>query len=302
MAFVLERLGEETDVRGRYYCPAHDDRRPGGKPSADIWETADGDLLGCWSCGKRMGVIEVIETIGHCDSKHAIAMADEWLEHIPEKLPKRKKIKPLSPEQLAREYLVSTTNVRYPGDLDPLIKFCGSRRLPPIDYLRERWGWRGNFRGHVVMPWHDAKGDITGIRYRIPPDWAKSSRERSRFKYVYGTHQLLTNPNAGFATIKEVWLCEGETDCTWAAWHLEPQGIGVVAIGSASQRPTDADVQLFAGRRAVLALDPDGPGQAARMRWMSELAPFAKEIEVLSLENDLCGTKVTPLELRETIA
>lgn len=296
---ILAELGMVADARGRYWCPYHPDERPGGRPSADIWEADDGEeLLGCWSCGARVTGFELIAHVRGVSSREAVALARVLAEGAPARAEKPAP-RELDPAKLERELRVSTTGVRYPRDVDPLERFAESHGpLPPVEYLRS-WGWAGDFRGQVVMPWRDEAGTLTGLRFRVPPSWVKSARPGSRFRQLYGVHrtgQLF----GGFR--REMWLCEGETDAVHAAWHLEPVGVAVVAVGGVTQRPCEADLELLAGRRVVIAFDPDHPGTVGRARWASALAGRAEVVHLhLDDGKDLRRSAESPLELRDMI-
>lgn len=292
---ALHHLGLEPDARGRYWCLVHDDQRPGGRPSADVWETEDGDLLSCWSCGSKLDVIQVIAHVQQVDLLQALKRAKEW---APRERIARKTVTPPDPIKLEREYMVSTSGVRYPNDRDPVELFRTARlnagqACPPVRHLTDAWGWRGDFRGRVVIPWRDASGDIVAVKYRVPGGWSKTSRPGSRFRLLYGLWRLLEDP-------VEIWLCEGESDASFASWSLEPEGIAVLAVGSATQRPTVADLEVFRDRRAVIAMDPDRAGQGGADRWRAELARVGCEIWTAPLAHgDLCEQGRSALQIRD---
>lgn len=288
LPWLLGRLGFDPDARGRYWCPFHDDQRPGGRPSADVWELSHGDVFGCWSCGVRADPVELTQRALGGTLSHALreigrirgdapAAREKSLERI------------VDPAQLEREYRVSTTGIRG----DPLPTFLRQHApLPPVDFLSDGWGWRGDYLGRIVMPWWDWNGELTGLKYRVPPDWHKDSRRRSRFRQLYGEWRPSTHP--------EVWLCEGETDTVWASWFLRDVA-DVYGLGSASQRPRPADLEVFRQKRAILALDAGPAGDDARRRWRSALAGVVRELHVVPLRSDLREAERTPDQLREEL-
>jgi len=300
LEFVLAEVGRAPDRRGRYFCLSHPDELT-GRASADIWEGDDGERLGCWSCGAIRDVFEVIEESTGCTGTEAIAKARELARLAPAKTEREERVT-VSSVRLELEYERSTTNIRWPRDVNPIREFGLARkeagqRLPPVKYLMKEWGWRGDYRGRVVIPHRAYGGEMTGIRWRVPKSWRKDGRTGSQFKQLYGGWRLDDE--------KEVWLCEGETDCVWAAWHLERAGVGTaVALGTAAQKIRPDELQLMRGRVVVLVLDADTAGSKALERWRRELGGVAGRLIELKLDdgNDLCATAETPLELRELYA
>lgn len=285
---VLAYLGEVPDSRGRYWCPWHEDRLT-GRPSADVWGEED-DVLGCWSCGRHGDAVDLVMTVERVCREEALAIVRQVVQTwVP---PQRRRAPAPSPDRLEAELRRLTTDVRYPHDVDPLVRWQRERDLPNLEYLRS-WGWVGDYRGRVVMPHRTATGVLTGLRFRVPPDWRKDGRRGSRFQQLYGVWRL--------RDVGEIWLTEGETDATWAGWHLEPEGVGVVALPGASFLPGDADLELFEDRAVVLALDPDAAGELATERWADAIQPRCRELDVLRFSDGKDLSQRDPLAIRRRL-
>ncbi|MGH2650489.1 MAG: hypothetical protein ACRDHK_04680 [Actinomycetota bacterium] len=284
VAPILAALGRDPDERGRYFCPWHDDETT-GRPSADVW--GDGaELLGCWSCARNGTAVDVVVAV----TGHSEDWATEFVDRVrttTPPLPARRLRRELAPEVLEAELGRLTTGVRYPRDVEPVGEFVGSRLWGPYGplsqpesgafarYARDSWGWVGDYRGRVVLPHRDAGGRLRGLRFRVPPDWRKDGRRDSRFRQLYGAWRL------GQVRGAEVWLCEGETDTVWVAYHLEPTGVAVFGAPSAAYvTPDAADLGRFF-TRVVLAFDGDAAGVAATERWLKVLDPAFAEIVVV---------------------
>lgn len=314
---VLFALGRDSDQRGRYWCPFHNDDRPGGRPSAEVRD--DPTILSCWSCETNATAAEIVARVRGVSLSEAQRWAVETAGHIAA-LPRRQRPRP-SAARLEAELHRLTTGIRYPGDVDPLTSFLWSRpNVPVYPYVYNEWGWRGDYRGRVIIPHRDRAGALTGLKFRVPPDWAKESRPGSRFECLYGLWRLAggspldrgespgddeTGPAANVVrpVPEEIWLLEGETDTVWAASHLEPLGVTCLGLPGAGYKPTLEELELLRDRRVVMALDGDAAGERARDTWTRALDGVAAEIQVVDLlpGMDLCTLTMTPVELRERL-
>lgn len=309
---VLFALGQEADKRGRYYCPFHDDRRPGGKPSAEVRD--DPCVLSCWSCETDATAAMLAAKIRGTDLRAGLEFALSVAGQIEAK-PRRRAPGP-SPARLEAEYARLTTDVRWPGDVDPVAEFVESRGWGGAvwRYVTEEWGWRGDYRGRVLMPHRSYDGEMTGIKYRLPPDWQKESRPRSSYPQLYGAWRLARvttrdrgvrpgddESSASSNVIEEVWVLEGETDTAWAGFWLDELGVGTLGMPGAGYRLRPGEVEMLRGRRVVLAVDGDAKGAEARDRVGALLDDVADEIEVVKIPagEDLCTLPVTPREIWE---
>lgn len=260
---VLALAGREPSERARYFCPFHPDDAT-GNPSADVYDSDEGERFGCWSCGENMDSLELLMRLMGLDVDDALRAADGIIANTTYEPPKPRP--DVSSERLEDEFRRHTTDIRYPHDIDPLEAFVTSRtesNIAPLEYLRDEWEWRGDYNGRLVQPHRDYAGRMAGFRYRLPPMWDKGGRPQSRFRSLYGGWRLRDQ--------HEVWVAEGETDTTWAAWNLEPHGVGVVGLAGALMPIRPDEVELLAGRDVVLAFDPGHAGDQARTRWKAAL-------------------------------
>jgi hypothetical protein len=298
---VLFALGRVADQRGRYWCPFHLDDRPGGKPSAEVHD--DPTVLSCWSCGRDSRAPELVAEITGCSLEkgldYALSVADEIEPSA------KKRVDAVSAERLEAEYRRLTEQIRYPRDVDPVEAFAETRGWEDdlTSFARVSWGWRGDYRGRVLMPHRDENEDLTGIKWRVPPTWAKDGRKGSRFAQLYGTWRLGRATARGALSDRIAWITEGETDTVWAAWHLEPVGVEVLGAPTALYRPREPEIERLAGRRVVLAFDGDPAGLRGRQRWQTALLDVAEEIVTLDIPEglDLESAPATPIEIWEKL-
>jgi hypothetical protein len=290
---VLLMLDRYPDARGRYWCPFHDDEHPGGKPSAEVG--SDPCLFECWSCGAIATAAELVSVIIDCTLEEGLRRAVEIAGTNDGGLERKRRSRAAEPVRLEAELARQTQGVRYPHGVDPVARFVADRGWSAdiASYVQTQWGWAGDYRGRLVMPCRDADGVLHGIRWRLPPSWEKSSRPRSRFASLYGSWRLDGQ--------REVWICEGETDTVWAAWHLEPFNVGVLGMPGGRYIPRDRDVQLLSGRVVVIVTDNDVVGEEARERWHRSLGD-CEVIDLVLTGTDLCETSESPEELRALYA
>lgn len=276
-ADVLSLAGREPNARGRYFCPFHPDDLT-GNPSSDVWSTDEGDRFGCWSCGESMDAFDLLMRLMGYNIEDAVRTAMPLIEGSDLGPPVPKSAVELSPDLLEDEHRRHVTDIRYPGDVDPLAAFVASRtesNIAPLEYLRDAWGWAGDYNGRLTMPHRDYAGRMTGVRYRLPPMWDKGGRPLSRFRNLYGGWRIGPDTH-------EVWCTEGETDTTWTAYNLEPHGVGVVGLPGAVMPIRPDEVEFLRGRDVVLAFDNDAAGNSALMRWRTALADVC-DISVLTV-------------------
>jgi len=290
MVPVLFALDRFPDQRGRYWCPFHEDERPGGKPSAEVRD--DPCVLSCWSCGMEARAPEIVAAITGCSITDGLAYALEVAGEITPTAKKRREGP--SADRLEAELVRQTVGIRYPRDVDPVESFCASKNWGEdvTRYARAEWGWAGDYRGRVVIPHRDYAGDLTGLKWRLPPHWDKDARPRSAFRQLYGAWRSFE--------AEETWICEGESDTVLAANFLEPVGVCVLGLPGGQFRPRTAEIEQFRDRMVVLVFDADDVGEQARSRWAESLRGVTKRTVNLQLDDglDLCKTAETPTELR----
>lgn len=321
---VLFALDREADNRGRYWCPFHYDDRPGGKPSAVVDD--DPTLFHCWSCGRDATAPEVVAEILQISVRDATRWCVERVNPLADAKPRRKV--EVSSARLESEYKRHTEGIRFPHDVSPVHALIWSREewRDEIEefayYVEQAWGWRGDYHGRVVMPHRDETGTMTGIKWRIPPDWRKLHRPGSTFPALYGSWRLAgqSYPTTASAADsvetepeppresrgpRESWLCEGETDTAWGGYWLEPLDVRVLGLVGAMQKPTPEMLDLLRGDKVVLCFDDihKSPGSEAVATWDEALDGVASEIVVIELphKRDLSTIDETPVVLRERI-
>lgn len=295
---VLLALDRYPDNRGRYWCPFHNDEHAGGKPSAEV--RSDPCLLECWSCGAVSTAAELVAAFTGCSVEVGMERALEIAGTIEVATNGHRERRTVSAAQLEAELRRQTEGVRYPRGIDPIEAFVEAKGWPGAlaGYARERWGWTGDYRGRVVIPHRTATGELTGLKWRIPPRWDKSGRPGCSYRQLYGVWRLIAGD------VEEVWVCEGESDTVWAAYHLEPLGVGVLGAVTALYRARPEELELLRDKTVVVVLDADAAGERGRVRWDEVLTGVAEVLKTVRLPagEDLCRISIPVTELRERLA
>jgi DNA primase len=157
-----------------------------------------------------------------------------------------------------------------PDDWDAL---CRALSLPTdvagdagLGFVNQRGKLQDHFRGRVLFPIFDARGDPVGFGGRILPGGRGPKYKNSPATAVYDKSEVLYGLNWAKGEVVEhgeVVVCEGYTDVI----GLTAVGVGraVATCGTALTERHVATLRRFASR-IVLAFDADSAGQGAAER------------------------------------
>jgi hypothetical protein len=240
--------------------PGHDD----STPSFNLFDAGDEGsprLWACFGCGKRGDVVHLIHEMtgiaGPALVRKAEAMADEELASSGHDRPAPKQREILDFGETLAEVAAGITDVRIRGfDRYMLAKGLTDAR----EFAWRELGWAPGPYGTVVVPHWSSAENLTGIKYRtLNRKW---SADGSSWPALYGAWR-----DRGSGTVV---LCEGESDCLWAAWSLREYAVDVLALPSgASAAVTDDWIKVVAGRRLFLLFDADNAGRKASGQWLA---------------------------------
>lgn len=252
-------------------CPFHEDNRP----SFYIWQGEDGaDLWWCQPCGFGGDQIALLRRLRNLSFGAAVLELEKIADTLPEWVPDTRK--PRDRERDYRELVdvvsAALERAKQP-ELDGYISIFAVRYVVESDgrpddrfiwdaHLRHL-GWGIDDVGRIIFPYWTADGKLVGAKKRAP-DGVRSAVYGSRFPALYLAWQPPTHPG--------VVLCEGETDCGWAAFH----GRGFVdvrGIPRGAGAPADEEFvqDLMRWETIWLALDADPAGARATTRWGTAL-------------------------------
>jgi DNA primase len=196
-----------------------------------------------------------------------------------------------------------------PDDWDTLCKSLGvpaeDLRETGLGFLNKRERLQDSFRGRVLFPIFDTRGDAVAIGGRILPGSTDPAKyKNSASSTIYDKSDTLYGLNWAKAPAveqNEIVVCEGYTDVigmgqagvTWA----------VATCGTALTDRHFATLKNFS-RRIVLAYDADAAGQSAAERFYEWEAKYEIDVFVADLPRgadpgDLA--KTDPARLREAV-
>lgn len=237
-------------------------------PSFNLW-SRDGrgcfDSFGCYGCGLRGDVIDVVQITQGLSFPAALDYIDGVL--LPKYQASGYQVQEVHKEDVTPDDIARCYNEL---DRDPqtLLKFLARMQmLPAREYVEIEWRWAGHFLLDCVsIPHLDRDGALTGVKYRDYLD-----RERrwgilgSRFFELYGAWRDQGRRN--------VVLCEGESDTVWAAHQLAGRDCDVLGLATgAGQHPTVSNLEELEGREVWIMFDGDEAGDRAAKLWKSRLA------------------------------
>lgn len=177
-----------------------------------------------------------------------------------------------------------------PDDWDAL---CRALSLPTdvardagLGFVNQRSKLQDSFRGRVMFPIFDARGDPVAFGGRILPGGRGPKYKNSPATAVYDKSEVLYGLNWAKADVVEhgeVVVCEGYTD----AIGLAVAGVGraVATCGTALTERHVATLRRFASR-IVLAFDADSAGQGAAERVYGWERRHEVDVAVAALPRD----------------
>lgn len=246
--------------------PGHDD----SSPSFNMWDPDEDGVpqqYGCFGCGRRGRVIDLIMEVEGVDEAGAYTRAAELADkesseqYERKKQPKPKKV-PRRPLADTYRLILEAMDVREFAALHEFMKLKGLRGEALESYAQEEWGWASS-GDWITMPHYALGKEMTGIKQRHKNGEGKRRRnvEPSEFPALYGTWRDKRKPR--------VLLCEGETDTVWAAWSMrDSDDVDVLGLPSgAGQFVSREWLDVLKDREVVVAFDADDSGFKAAARW-----------------------------------
>lgn len=247
----------EEGARVKATCPFHDDR----SPSLDVWQEADGlQRWGCWPCGKRGDVFDLIRWLWGLASFHEAVKAAEALLPGVESWHGPTTGQAASWDDHAMNGLwLESYRGWDPAAVERLIAVKGWRFGPGL--LRELMV--GTARGRLVVPYFDADQRLVALKHRsLAGDDKMMAMPGSQLR------SSLYN-QVSMRAFNTTLICEGESD-TWTALSNSP-AVAVVGLPSGAGTPPTPFVEQLAGRRVYLAFDGDEAGRTGSTRWAAAL-------------------------------
>jgi DNA primase len=185
--------------------------------------------------------------------------------------------------EMVRQYKVGWA----PDDWDSL---CKGLRLPTevatdtgLGFVNSRNRLQDSFRGRVLFPIFDVRGDPVAFGGRVLPGHEGSKYKNSASSAIYDKSEVLYGLNWAKADIvqhDEVVVCEGYTDVIGFATAGVPRA--VATCGTALTERHVTALRRFA-RRIVLAFDADAAGQGAAEKFYEWEQKHELDVHVLSL-------------------
>jgi DNA primase len=167
---------------------------------------------------------------------------------------------------------------------------CKALKLPTevakdtgLGFVNARNKLQDSFRGRVLFPIFDVRGDPVAFGGRILPGKEGSKYKNSASSAIYEKSETLYGLNWAKTDIvehDEVVVCEGYTDVIGFATAGVPRA--VATCGTALTERHVATLRRFA-RRIVLAFDADAAGQGAAEKFYEWEQKHELDVHVLSL-------------------
>jgi DNA primase len=174
-----------------------------------------------------------------------------------------------------------------PDDWDAL---CRALKLPVdvaketgLGFVNSRNKLQDSFRGRVLFPIFDVRGDPVAFGGRILPGKEGSKYKNSASSEIYEKSEVLYGLNWAKADIvehDEVVVCEGYTDVIGFATAGVPRA--VATCGTALTERHVATLRRFA-KRIVLGFDADAAGQGAAEKFYEWEQKHELDVHVLAL-------------------
>lgn len=274
LAGVASVLGILVDDQGFAACPFHADEHP----SFHVFEDPSGvERWACYPCGLRGDVYDLVQRVEGLSFPDAMTRVQRLRGVVPP-APKREPRRAFDRDACAKLVAAGRARAGQPEAGGWLGVFAGLvEASDPLDYrlaldahLRDHWRWGVGADGELVFPHHDATGVLNGAKFRAL-DGVKWSFPGSHFFALYGSWRQREH--------RTVVLCEGETDCAWAA--MSRPRADVLGLPNGAGRWEDAWTALEADVY-WLAFDADEEGFKATVRWQQALE--GRDVRVINLQ------------------
>lgn len=269
VSFVLAYAGlqpEQVGARVRAICPFHEDH----DPSLEVWLEDDRtQRWGCWPCGKRGDVIDLIRWIWGGTFTEAVEAGRRLMKSMGAWAGPAPAVGSTWDAAGASKLMLDAFKAFDSSAVKGLIDLKGWRFGPST--LRD---WMcGTQHGRLVVPFFSEQGKLVAVKHRsLAGDDKMISLPGSQLRSVlYGENR----PHD-----RTLLICEGESD-TWTASSVVGSQITALGLPSGAGTPPHPYIERLAGLRVYLAFDGDSAGDEGANRWAAALAPRS---EVIRLE------------------
>ena len=275
-------------------CPFHHDNTP----SFAIF--GDNMKAGCWSCGWRGDVFDLIQYSREVSFTDALAMGAKMVADFDGEIPKPliKKSPPVSKFTLLD---ASRTFWRTAQEsLIPIQQLCVKKgiRISP-ETLHKVWmigvvSFESD--GAVSVPHFGPNMELTGYKVRVPSSPWIAARG-SKFPWLYGVWRDTNQAR--------VFLTEGESD-TWTIDALDHGSntfglpTGAHSVSEHGSIP-DAWLRTLQGREVITVFDGDEAGQIATKIWKRKLEANGIQHQSIDLPTGRDATNVSTTWMTKVI-
>jgi DNA primase len=315
---IVDLIGEhvalrKSGTRWTGLCPFH------GEKTASFSVNADLGAYYCFGCQAKGDAITFVREIHHLDFVGAVeylanrlgmqltytttgesegrkkraklidamAKAVEWYHerlNAPDGAEARRYLRSRDfTSEMVKQYKIGWA----PDEWDAL---CRSLKLPVdvakdtgLGFVNSRNKLQDSFRGRVLFPIFDVRGDPVAFGGRILPGHEGSKYKNSASSAIYDKSETLYGLNWAKADIvehDEVIVCEGYTDVIGFATAGVPRA--VATCGTALTERHVTTLRRFA-RKIVLGFDADAAGQGAAERFYEWEQKHELDVHVLAL-------------------
>lgn len=268
---VAAEIGVHFDESGVALCPFHDDHNT---PNFELMGEGDDGYpwAYCRACGAAVDVIELLKRVEEIPFYEALVRLSRLADELPDDVP-RIEVKKRTPYEVNETWYsrIAECQQRAAEHEDVgLLSFAYgfSTEDTPLPertewdrYLRG-WGWGLDEAANIVIPHYDRGGELTAVKVRYRNrDW----KTFGALKHLYGSWRAVDDAHS-------LVLCEGESDCVWAAKQGVPNTDVLALPSGAGAAPAPDWTEQAEGYEIVyLAFDNDVAGNEARGRWSLEL-------------------------------
>lgn len=274
IAYACAELGIPLGPDGKRCCPFHADEHPSFRTWVD---DADVPRWGCFPCGAKGDVYDLIGRIEETGFTASLARAQEMLDGMPAEWEGiGQELKREFDRKSAEDIVVagmqrSLENLGWVGVALGLVQ-----EEMPLDYreavdefIAMRWCIGLDDEGNTVIPHYDYSRQLTGLKFRQFAGDARWAMPGSKFDCLYGGWQPRSH--------RSLLLCEGESDTWWASMQGAATDVYGLPSGAGAFVPQWTDLQADL---IVLAFDGDDPGREATRVWLANLEGKVPRIHV----------------------
>lgn len=268
---------EDVDGRHMSLCPFHQDTRP------SLAVFGDGTIAGCWSCGWKGDVFDVIGHARGVGFGAALKVASAMLKNLDIGSIKRPEVThrawTLEDQEAARD-AARRAHLHAVSNQSVVRRYAVSRGLrTSTSELINEW-YLGSSGDGIVIPHLDEHGEYTGHKVRTP--WTPPiAVPGSKFTALYGAWRGSVG--------ERLVIAEGESD-TWTAASIA-KAYGADAVGlptGAGGRPRTNWIEWIDERLVLLCFDKDAAGNAATAAWSSALPYTSVSVWEAPAGSDIC--------------